>query len=272
MTQALTCAFLLIVSMLTRCGGSSLPTAAEALTPISGARTLETEDYLDHAVAPGSLFRWTPSVGRSEIDVPIEIFDGDGELPARFLADGMHPAEIERQVWDVVQMWAQQASLAGLTVRPEFAYHSKGQSFDGDGRARINLHFRSPPTGDFGGLATLQVWSTAPDVILSAELTITVPNTQLPIQLSGYQALLAHEFGHAFGLISAGAATGHSPDGNDVMYPLAQWSSLSDGDRLAIQELYRRTPDLIRSGAIQPTAPGPQATKTEAFRHSCTTH
>lgn len=258
--------------MMTRCGGSSTPTVSEVLTPIQGERSLQTEDYLDKAVAQGSLFRWTPSLGKDEIDVPIEIYDGDGELPARFLADGMDPAEIERQVWEVAQMWAAEASKSGLTVRPEFAFHSKGQSFNGDGRARINLHFRSPATGDFGGLASLQVWSTAPDVILSAELTITVPVAQLPISLSGYQALLAHEFGHAFGVISAAPASGHSPDGNDVMYPLAQWSSLSDGDRLAIQELYRRTPDLVRSGANPPSAPGSEPTLTEAFRHRCTTH
>lgn len=273
MTQVLTATFLLLVSLMTRCGGGSNPVApTEPLTPISGERSLETEDYLDHAVAPGSLFRWTPSPGRNEIDVLVEIHDGEGELPARFLADGMHPAEIERQVWQVVHMWAAEASKAGLTVRPEFAFHSQGQDFAGDNRARINLRFRSPATGTFEGLASLLVWSNAPNIILSADIMITVPTTHVPIDLGGYQALLTHEFGHAFGVISSAPATGHSPDGNDVMYPVAQWSSLSDGDRLAIQELYRRTPDLIRSGSNQPTVPGTEATKIEAFRYRCTTH
>lgn len=272
MNHPIAAAALLLVSTLARCGGSSPPAVVEIPAPITGERSLQTEDYLDQAVLPGGVFRWTPSLGSAVIDIPIEVFDADGELPARFLADGMTPAEIESQVRAVVALWAAEAGQAGVTLRPEFAFHSKGQDLSADPRAKVKVRFRSPATGAFEGMASLLVWSTAPNIVLSAEIEITAPVLAEPISLSGYRALLAHEFGHAFGLIAEAPASGHSPNGNDVMYPLAQWSTLSDGDRLAIQELYRRTPDLVRQGTNLPAMQDQEGEVLEAFRHRCSPH
>ena len=187
--------------------------------------------------------------------------------------DLMTPEEIERQVREVVAIWAAEASKAGVEVRPEFAFHAKGEDFASDPRAQIHLRFRSPATGTFSGLASLTVWSSAPEVVLHADIEITVPTLAGRISLDGYRSLLAHEFGHAFGIISEAPASGHSPDGNDVMYPVAQWSTLSDGDRAAMQELYRRTPDLVRTSGQTPFGPprdgAAPAHRIEAFRHRC---
>lgn len=217
-----------------------LPNAADARNP-------GTSNYLQEAILPGTTFRWTPSAGSTVIDVPIVIHDAAADLPTRFLADGMDPSEIERQVREVVALWVDAASSAGIEVRPEFAFQSRGESFDGDPRSRVHLRFLSPLGGAFEGQASLLVDPVAPERVLSAELEIRVPVLASSIPLAGYRALLAHEFGHALGVISEAPASGHSPDLNDVMYPVAQWSTLSDGDRSSMIELYRSTPDLVRA-------------------------
>ena len=236
----------LLASLCARCGGEG-PAAVAPLPSTADSRRPGTPNYLQEAILPGTTFRWTPSAGSPVIDVPIVIHDAQGDLPARFLADGMDPAEIERQVREVVALWVDAASSAGIEVRAEFAFQSRGESFEGDPRSRVHLRFLSPIGGSFEGQASLLVDPAAPERVLSAELEIRVPVLAEGIPLAGYRALLAHEFGHALGVISDAPASGHSPDLNDVMYPVAQWSTLSDGDRSSMIELYRSTPDLHRA-------------------------
>ncbi|MHC4380660.1 MAG: M10 family metallopeptidase domain-containing protein, partial [Planctomycetota bacterium] len=223
------------------------PMSVAPLPDTADSRSPGTSNYLQEAILPGTTFRWTPSAGSTVIDVPIVVHDAPSDLPTRFLADGMDPAEIERQVREVVAMWVDAASSAGVDVQPEFAFQSRGESFEGDARSRVHLRFLSPVGGAFEGQASLLVDAQAPDQVLSAEIEIRVPVLSEAIPLAGYRALLAHEFGHAFGVISDAPASGHSPDLNDVMYPIAQWSTLSDGDRSSMIELYGSTPDLVRA-------------------------
>lgn len=246
MHSALLTLTVLLASLCARCGGEG-PTVVAPLPSAADARSPGTSNYLEKAILPGTTFRWTPSAGSTVIDVPIVIHDGAEDLPTRFLADGMDSAEIERQVREVVAMWVDAASSAGIEVRVEFAFRSRGESFEGDPRSRVHLRFLSPLGGAFAGQASLLVDPAAPDRVLSAELEIRVPVLAEAIPLAGYRALLAHEFGHALGVISDAPASGHSPDQNDVMYPVAQWSTLSDGDRSSMIELYRSTPDLVRA-------------------------
>ncbi len=71
---------------------------------------------------------------------------------------------------------------------------------------------------------------------------LVVGNDTLAIPEAQYLTVIAHEYGHAFGILGFDGGTGHSSDPEDVMYSSAECSALSKGDIATMREVYTRVP------------------------------
>jgi hypothetical protein len=240
----------IVLLMLNRCGSGG-GTVEAPVQPLGADPALGT--YLEEAVPFGQRFRWTPSAGSSVVDIPIEIFDGDGEVPDSMLADGFHPTEIERQVRAAFDNWAVPLRAAGLPAPVlEIRRHSRGETFGEDRRTRIRIFLDEDAGRTFRGETAMLRIGTRLDRVREVDITLFTPSLGPRPGLDGYHALLLHEVGHALGILAEAPANGHSGTVTDVMFPIANWTEISPEDQRAIQALYGSKPDFVREDLTPP--------------------
>jgi len=240
----------IVLLMLHRCGSGG-GTVEAPVAPLGVDPALGT--YLEEAVPFGQRFRWTPSSGSAVVDIPVEIFDGDGEVPDAMLEDGFSPEEIERQVRMAFDNWAVPLRAAGLPAPViEIRRHSRGESFGEDRRTRIRIFLDQDAGRTFRGETAMLRIGTRLDRVRQVDITLFTPSLGPRPGLDGYHPLLLHEVGHALGILAEAPANGHSGAVTDVMFPIANWTEISSEDQRAIQALYGAKPDFVREDLTPP--------------------
>lgn len=240
----------IVLLALNRCGSGSgtaqVPVAALGVDPAQGT-------YLEEAVPFGQRFRWTASAGSSVIDIPIEIFDGEGEIPDLMLQDGFTSGEIKHQVERAFDNWSVPLRAADLPAPVlEIRRHSQGEEFRDDRRTRIRIFFEQDNGRSFHGQTAMLRIGTRLDKVRQVDITLYTPRLGDRPGLDGYHALLLHEVGHALGILAVAPASGHSASVKDVMFPVASWTQISPDDQSAIQALYGAKPDYRREDLTPP--------------------
>ena len=205
-----------------------------------------TTSYLNEAVDPAEVFRWTPRFDATEIVVPIEI--DMTTLPAAMAAADVRTA-VER---------ARDAWLPSIrTVRP-IATSTRWLNSDSPfGTATAKLHIRFVQDAGNGRAGYVGIQRDVPGVVRTVEMTLgtwsSVNNRWFTNDEISATAL--HEFGHAYGLYRFGSEQGHTTTPGNVMTPSSSWTKLSPADEATMADLYGLTPTELRFDTNAPPSP-----------------
>lgn len=163
--------------------------------------------------------------------------------------------------------WKNAIVATGVRCDVYVHFASDGDSGSTDS-PRIDMEFVDLLSG--GDIAGSTVVSASPAARAFSHVRIQVAarvvegNDTLTIPVSQYPALITHEYGHALGILGYEGATGHSSEGEDVMFPTAECSALSAGDIATMREVYTRVP------YYTPSSSGSQVTAgTQEIRVVC---
>jgi len=112
-------------------------------------------------------------------------------------------------------------------------------------RAALVIRWADTLSGDRAGFTDI-TWDRA-GRIRHAEVYLGTrsPNTGRPLVPDARRAVALHEIGHALGLP-------HSPDRDDVMFPIATSTQPSDRDRFSLRLLYQLPSGWVGAGRSQP--------------------
>ncbi|HWA59682.1 MAG TPA: matrixin family metalloprotease [Gemmatimonadales bacterium] len=203
---------------------ADLATPLDSVTRLTVRLRLSSESdrhYLDSLVSASDSIvrRWT--VGPRTIAYTIVPGGAPGFLPemvheARWALDTWSPASVGLNLAEVSD-----TSAAALVVR-----------------------WVDTLSGDRAGFTDI-TWDRA-GRIRHAEVYLgtRAPNSGRPLLADARRAVALHEIGHAFGLP-------HSPDRDDVMFPVATVDRPSDRDRFSLRLLYELPTGWVGTGAQQ---------------------
>lgn len=113
-------------------------------------------------------------------------------------------------------------------------------------QAAMVIRWADTLSGDRAGFTDI-TWDRA-GRIRHAEVYLGTksPNTGRPLVPEARRAVALHEIGHALGLP-------HSPDREDVMFPIATSTAPSDRDKFSLRLLYQLPTGWVGSGEIPPS-------------------
>ncbi len=243
MTSPLAPLSLLAALCVATCGGPGSPF-------VSGGGSISSASYLDEALDPDNLFRWTPVDSGKVVDVWFEVLNAPSELPVGLQGLGLGPDATADAVRRALNAWG---AAVGVPLATHLAFHAEGQEVAA-GHVAVVVSFVEGE-GPLSGL--VQLAYAGPDSRLVAQVPMVISVPPEGVTVSDLRALMLHEMGHALGILAPAPKNGHSSDPGDVMYPVARWQELSARDRVAMQELYAMEPNLLRADAGNaPGAPG----------------
>lgn len=206
--------------------------------------------YTWQAADASAFFRWTTDPEHLNHDVWIyaEIDDRPESLPPGYDGNGVSAYHNARMQWRVAM------EGSGLDVESSTLLLSSGEHHPYS-RARMIVNFVDiiPSPADALG-RTHPVLTAGGDLdhVLIELAMRTQAGRTLTVAERG--AVAVHEYGHALGFWKE-STHGHSSNPDDVMYPSltsCQWTTLSDGDKASIVELYHAIPTILGEGYVAP--------------------
>jgi predicted Zn-dependent protease len=227
------------------CGGGGAGSVASS--------ALQTDSYLDGALDPDHLFRWTPIQPAGPVEILVEVQNAAAELPQALTDLGYGPQECAEAVRDGLASWAKHTSEP---LAFALSFHEDGALLDDD-VVKIEVSFLEGAAAGLEGYTRVVTEQFRPFEVSEVVVEISIGADVTGLSGDMVYALLLHELGHALGIVAPAPRTGHSPDTTDVMFPTVRWLDLSKEDRLAIRELYELEPTMRRSdeAAAGPDSP-----------------
>lgn len=213
------------------------------------------QSYIQTAIDPNNFFRWTRRPSESQILVPISVFD-QSHPSVNYSGVNLSGPEfrvaLKGQLERVRNSWrvAIRERVGGSGMNTQTRFETVGDVWPVS-RPQITVRWVVEIDGGDVAGRTTPVYSS--QGLERMEVQVALRSSSGPHGLDNLEAILAHELGHALGMLreTAGCGSGacaHSPWETDIMYYRGMgYHTLSRGDEVTMGDVYSISPTIVRA-------------------------
>jgi|GEM_PF-2916214 len=178
----------------------------------------------------------------SDVDgcgIRINVYDGPGSVPSGFNRKVMKRAIVLGR-----EQWRQVVKTTGIDCKTYTLFESDGTVMH-DKFPRIDIRFVDTLDGGRASRTGPLIYDEATrrfsQITMTVARRMTTSGKTVALAENQIYNLLAHEFGHAFGIfhLGPGDTVACSSNPNDVMYSPPHYGILTQGDKATLRALYK---------------------------------